>query len=70
MGQDRDTPAHSQQEEGEWRKKRKREEGGSRGEKEGRGGKERLRWVKTGSERIIRDTKVYEESATICGSGI
>ena len=42
--------------------------GGSKREEEGR--RERLRWVKTGSEHIIRDTEVYEESATICGSGI
>ena len=31
-----------------------------------------LRWVKTGSEHSIRDTEVhvYEEIATVCGSGI
>ena len=29
-----------------------------------------LRWVKTGSERIRRDTEVYEEIGTIRGSGI
>ena len=29
-----------------------------------------LRWVKTGSESIIRDTEVYKEIATIRGSGI
>ena len=29
-----------------------------------------LRWVKTGSERIIRDMEVYGEIATICRSGI
>ena len=28
-----------------------------------------LRWVKTGSESIIRDTEVYKEIATIRGSG-
>ena len=29
-----------------------------------------LRWVKTGSKCIIHDTEVYEEIATIRGSGI
>ena len=29
-----------------------------------------LTWVKTGSERIIRDMEVYEEIAAIHGSGI
>ena len=29
-----------------------------------------LTWVKKGSEHIIRDTEIYEEIATIRGSGI